>query len=144
MKQLFFWIFLIFTIIVFGQNEENYVKETLSFEKRGDSLIFNYHYEFDRPDMCDEELNKKITFVLLQKDLIIGKNIAVANNNIPIGAIIYGNRVGDYKVYKLWGKIKILEIDKEYIKLSIQLSGVYGRAIKRREFINKTLLFKIT
>lgn len=141
LRPLLLFIFLILTNLGFSQIVETYVKETVILTTKGDSLFFNYNYVFDKPDMFDEELFKTLNFLLLLKDISKGKNVSIANYNIPIRAIIYGSW-GNYRVEKLWGNIEIIEMDDKYIKLSIKLSGVYGRQEVRREFINKVLLFE--
>ena len=123
--------------------EEKYGKETTQLISRKDTLVFNYTYSYNEPNVIDEEYTKTISFKILKNVIDNKKIFTIPNSDVSISAGFSSVWCFNIEKYKdLQGQIQILEKEKNKIKLSISLKGKRNGQKERYELINKTLIYK--
>lgn len=122
--------------------EEKYGKETTKLSTQKDSLIFNYTYSYNEPNVIDEEYSKTITLKLLKNVIENKKTFTIPDPNVEIAVTFFSVWYFDTDYKDLQGQIQIIETEKNKIKLSIALTGKFNGREETSELINKTLVFE--
>jgi Leucine-rich repeat (LRR) protein len=119
--------------------EEKYGKETTKLISKKDTLIFNYTYSYNEPNVIDEEYTKTITIKILKSVIENKKTFTVPDPDISIAVTFFSIWYFETDYKDLQGQIQIIEIGKNKINLSISLTGKFNGREETRELINKTL-----
>lgn len=119
--------------------EEKYGKETTKLTSHKDTLIFNYTYSYNEPNVIDEEYTKTITIKLLKNVIENKKTFNIPDPTVVIAVTFFSVWYFDTVYKDLHGQIQIIETGKNKIKLSISLTGKFNGRQETSELINKTL-----
>ena len=122
--------------------EEKYGKETTKLTSQKDTLIFNYTYSYNEPNVIDEEYTKTITIKLLKNIIENKKTFTIPDSNVAIAVTFFSVWYFDTDYKDLQGQIQIIETGKNKIKLSIALTGKFNGREETSELINKALVFE--
>jgi len=122
--------------------EEKYGKETTKLTSKKDTLVFDYTYSYNEPNVIDEEYTKTITIKLLKNVIEKKKTFIVPDPNVAIAVTFFSVWYFDTDYKDLQGQIQIIETEKNKIKLSISLTGKFNGREEASELINKTLVYE--